>query len=157
MKPFVLLFLSGLAVAAPAVAQDRIPLGTLVGHSPTGLAPAVLSGYDDGGRRDPFTSLIVPKKAAASSRPRAGLASLSMADVSVKGIVRAGATIVAILEGPDGKSFVARRQDKLQDAVVKSIDVNGVVFVEQVVDALGVPHARDVRKALRPPSSEVAR
>ena len=49
---------------------------------------------------------------------------------------------------------MAHRKDRLQDAVVKSIDANGVVFVEQVVDGLGVAHTRDVRKALRLASTE---
>jgi hypothetical protein len=71
--------------------------------------------------------------------------------------VRNGPSVVAILEGPDGKSFVAHNQDKLQDAVVKSIDLDGVVFVAQIADAFGVMHARDVRKSLRPPAIEGAR
>jgi hypothetical protein len=135
------------AAAIPALAQERLPLGTRVGSEESA------SGYDDGGRRDPFVSLLTPKKTAAAvpaSRPRAGLAGLTLADVAVKGIVRNGPAVVAVLEGPEGKSFIARSKDRLQDAVVKSIDADGVVFVEQVVDAVGAVHSRDVRKALRP-------
>jgi hypothetical protein len=143
-----------LACAVPAAAQDRPALGSRVGNGapvnpPAG--PVQPSTYDDGGRRDPFVSLLTPKKAPAPvSQSRAGLVGLVMADVVVKGIVRTGGTTVAILEAPDGKSFVARTKDRLQDAVIKAIDAGGVTFVEQVVDVLGAAHSREVRKALRP-------
>jgi Tfp pilus assembly protein PilP len=134
--------------AAPALAQERMPLGTHVGNAES------TSGYQDGGRRDPFISLMTPKKSAVpagatSSRPRAGLAGLTLADVAVKGIVHSGPAVLAVLEGPEGRSFIAHSKDRLQDAVVKSIDADGVVFVEQVVDAVGTVHSRDVRKTLR--------
>jgi Tfp pilus assembly protein PilP len=146
MKPLLNAFLVIIAGVAPALAQERMPLGTHVGNA------AQTSGYDDGGRRDPFVSLMTPKKAAPaapSSRPRAGLAGLTLADVAVKGIVHSGPAVVAVLEGPEGRSFIARSKDRLQDAVVKSIDADGVVFVEQAVDAAGAVHSRDVRKTLR--------
>ncbi|MEO7191438.1 MAG: hypothetical protein ABI051_10320 [Vicinamibacterales bacterium] len=148
---------------SPAVAPvvvDRVPaisgtaapiaLGSRVGD-------LVASGYDDGGRRDPFSSLVMPKRASAtggpsSGRPRSGLASLVLADITVRGIVRSGTTMLAILEGPNKQSFVTRAKDRLLDAVVQSIDSQGVVFVEQV-DA-GMP-ATPVRKLLRPAGEEV--
>ena len=132
------------AMAASAVAQEPLALGTLVGNVP-------ISNYDNGGRRDPFVSLMTPGKAvvAESGRGRTGLASMSLADVSVKGMLRAGGDALAVLEGPDGRSFVVRSRDKLQDAIVKSIDRDGVVFVEQE-DAGGAIRARDIRKPLKP-------
>jgi len=69
--------------------------------------------------------------------------------------VRSGVAVLAVLEGPDGKSFVARNRDKLQDATVKSIDAEGVVFIEQQVDAGGAVHSRDIRKPLRPTTEGV--
>lgn len=139
-----------LGAAAPALAQADLPLGTRVG-SAVPAAPEA-AGYDDGGRRDPFISLLASKKPAAGAtpaRPRPGLAGVALADVAVKGVVHNGASTVALLEGPGGKSFVARTKDRLQDAVVKVIDADGVTFVQQVVDALGVSRPRDVRKSLR--------
>lgn len=114
------------------------------------------SGYDAGGRRDPFASLIVPKvttpaKAAAAraARPASGLAGVSVTDVVVKGVVRSGATMIALLQAPDGRTYMAKRQDRLQDGVVTSIDPEGVVFTARTEDAAGVVRARDVRKVLR--------
>jgi Tfp pilus assembly protein PilP len=137
--------------ATVVVGQERLPIGTRVGEDvPAPAHPA--GGYDPGGYRDPFVSLVATKKGAgtpAASRPKAGLAGLVLADVSVKGIVHNGANTFAVLEGPGGKSFVARNRDRLQDATIKKIDTDGVTFVQQVVDVLGEAHARDVKKSIR--------
>lgn len=113
-------------------------------------------GYDAGGRRDPFVSLIVPKispaaprAAAAVSRPGAGLAGIAVSDVQLKGVIRSGANFIAILEGPDGRTFMAKRLDRLVNGVVKGIEQDAVVFTERVEDASGAVRQRDVRKALR--------
>jgi len=148
MKTAILAAIATIALAAPvqAQSQDHLPPGTRVGN----IEP---SGYDGGGRRDPFVSLLTPKKAVAaqnSAQKRPGLASLALADVSVKGILKSNGTVMAVLEAPDGHSYVARSKDKLQDAVVKSIDAEGVVFIEEQVDAGGAMHPRDIRKTLRP-------
>ena len=128
-------------------AFGQVPLGSRVGAPP--------SGYDDGNRRDPFVSLLATKRQAPNApalplRKGSGLAFVSVNDVVVRGILRAGSNIMATLEGPDGKQFVAHRQDKLQDAVIKSIDKDGVVFVSQSVDVVGTAHPREVRKGLHP-------
>ena len=131
-----------LAALPPAAA---IPVGSRVGEVPT--------GYDSGGRRDPFLSLIAPKRVAVSGgganslRPRSGLASIALADVTVKGIVKNGKVMLAILEGANKQSFVARVQDRLMDGAIKSIDNEGVVFVE-VADPGMRPN--EIRKTLRP-------
>jgi hypothetical protein len=132
-----------LAVTAPAVS---IPVGARVGEFAT--------GYEDGGRRDPFASLVHPKRTAAATadgvRPRAGLASVALADVVVKGVVKSGNTMLAILESPGRQSFVTRVKDRLLDATVLTIDRDGVVFSDR---SSGVP--ADVRKPLRPQGEEV--
>lgn len=157
MKALTVLLAAGLtaplAAQAPAAPQSAsvpistasaaIPLGTRVGALPT--------GYDDGGRRDPFSSLIVSKHgpagaAADGTRPRSGLGSLALADVTVRGIIRGGNVTMAILEGPSKQSFTVRAKDRLFDAVVVSIDADSVVFADQTPGAAG----GQVKKALRP-------
>jgi Tfp pilus assembly protein PilP len=153
MKVGIVVFMLAVLSAAGARAQDRLPLGTHVGSGADARPPGTpaTTTYDDQGRRDPFVSLLVTKKSAgpASARPKAGLAGVALADVAVKGIIHNGKSTVALLEGPGGKSFIARNKDLLQDASIKSIDADGVVFVQHVVDAIGTSHARDVRKSLR--------
>lgn len=138
-------------LATSAAAQDPVRVGMRVGDPAAG---DVLVGYDSGGRRDPFVSLVLPKRpvtaaAAAEAGPRpTGLAALAVADAHVRGIVKHGDEMLAIVEGTDNQSFVVHVKDRLLDAEVKSIDARGVVFVERVEGATGAP-PREVRKPLR--------
>jgi Tfp pilus assembly protein PilP len=118
----------------------------------------VEAAYDSGGRRDPFVSLIGngPKKdpAGAAVRrvtPGAGLASLMVTEVSLKGILQGSAAAVAILEGPDGRTFIAKRQDRLLNGSIKSIEKDAVVFAEIVDEGQNGPRTREVRRLLHPP------
>jgi hypothetical protein len=56
--------------------------------------------------------------------------------------------MMAILENPDKQSYVAKVKDRLSDAVIKSIDADGVVFVE-IPDAGTNARPREIRKLLR--------
>lgn len=144
-----------LSVIAPAAAAAQIPVGSRVGSD---TVPATASTYDDGGRRDPFVTLVQKKGASAATgatgKPAAGLGALGVADVTVTGIVKAGGGFIATLRSHDGKSFTAKTRDRLQDGEVKSIDAEGVVFVQEMADALGVVKPREVRKTLRQTGAE---
>ena len=150
-----LLALAALAAsAAPLIAQDAVRVGSRVGDPPA--ATDVVVGYDSGGRRDPFVSLVVPRRPAAARAAeagprRTGLAALSVADTQVRGIVKHGSEMLAIAEGPDNQSFVLHVKDRLFDADVKAIDARGVVFVERL-EAEDGRAPREIRKPLRPAS-----
>ncbi len=121
-----------------------IPVGSRVGE--------MSSDYDDGGRRDPFASLVVAKKrptnlpTMSASRPRRGLAGLALADVSVSGVVRSGDKMLAILAGPNNQSYVTHADDHLLDATVVRVEDDGVVFAAAA--DVGGPVSQ-VRKLLR--------
>jgi Tfp pilus assembly protein PilO len=109
--------------------------------------------YDSAGKRDPFQDPLAMTTVAGEppggiDRPaRAGLASVPVGEVAVKGIARWGGTITAILEGPDRRTFVARPKDRLLDAVIVRMDERGVVFTTAVT---GDPSAAsaEIRKNL---------
>ena len=127
---------------APVAAQ--IPVGTKVGE------PLPSAGsYDSLGHRDPFLSLIAPRRASTVATPRqgTGLGSFFVDDVVVTGIARIGDLRMAILQSTDKQSYVAKVKDRLSDAVIKSIDATGVVFVE--FGGPGSSRPREVRKMLR--------
>lgn len=129
--------------AVPASAQEPIPIGTKVG------VPE--SGYKGQGRRDPFAPLVTSAPPAAAvaadtARRASGLAGLAVADAVLKGIITSGQTRIALLEAPDGKTYLARPQDRLHDAVVGRIDEDAVVLLTGTSARGG----REVRKALRP-------
>jgi hypothetical protein len=138
------------AAVGPAMSSvpAAIPVGSRVGE--------LFSTYEDGGRRDPFASLVVVRRAdtaaSADSRPRRGLAALALADIAVRGIVKNGSTMLAIIEGPNKQSFVARASDELLDASIATIDGAGVVFAQHVDGGMPPNH---VRKSLRSAGEEV--
>jgi hypothetical protein len=158
-----------LALAAPAAAQQppAVPAPTQAAGPvipPTAAPIAIgsrvgelLSSYDSGGRRDPFASLVTPRRSATGSeggraRPPAGLAGVALADVIVRGVLRNGNTMLAILEGPNRQSYVSRVNDRLLDASVARIDADGVIFAEQAERGTAPNH---LRKSLRPSGEEV--
>ena len=150
MKTRILALVMLAGSAAPAFAQ--IPVGTKVGET--------VSGYDSGGRRDPFTSLIVTKRPTPTSatlgvRAGTGLTSFSVSDVMVTGIVSAGTQKMAILQGKDRQSYVAKVGARIMDATIKSIDAQGVVFVE-LLEPGSATRPQEYRKTLRP-AAEVNR
>lgn len=142
------LSLSGLlllCLSVPVTAQETMKIGTRVGLVP--------SGYEGQSRRDPFTPLVAPPTApvapagGAPARRAPGLAGMTADDVVLKGIISSGATRLALLEGTDGKTYLAKAQDRLQDAVIRRIDVDAVVLLTNATQRAG---GREVRKPLRP-------
>ena len=118
------------------------------------------STYDDGGRRDPFVSLIVERAPSVatgtdSMQARAkGLAGVSVVDASVKGVITSGEKWIAIIAGPNGSMYLAHANDKLHDGSVRRIDRDAVVFIARVADGTGKMTSREVRKAIRSAAGE---
>jgi len=123
-------------------AQSAMTIGTRVGLPP--------SGYQASGR-DPFVPLVVPPRAGPAAGPvvpRApGLAGQAVADVELKGIIASGSTRLALLAGADGRTYLARVQDRLHDAVVRRIEADAVVLLTTAGPQTA---SREVRKVLRP-------
>jgi len=152
MKTRILILALVMAAGVVRPVSAQIPVGTKVGEP-------VSSGYDSGGRRDPFMSLIVPKRPApgqvTAGRALSGLTSISISDVMVTGIVTAGTTKMCLLQGADRQSYVAKVGARIMDATIKSIDAQGVVFVEQMEPG-NTARPQEIRKTLRP-AAEVNR
>jgi hypothetical protein len=147
MKTFNVIFIAAaVTVTFSAAAEAQIKVGTKVGEP-----RAVEHGsYDSLGRRDPFVSLIQPRKSNTEVVVRAarGLTSFALADVMVTGISRVGDTRMAILQGADRQSYVAKVNDKIADAIIKRIDASGVVFLD-LPKAGDTQRPQETRKALR--------
>jgi hypothetical protein len=110
-------------------------------------------------RRDPFVSLLKPIQADQAKGPkRPGIEGFLVQEVSLKGIVKDPKGFIAMLLGPDGKSYFVKIGQKLYDGEVTAIDATSVTFRQQVTDPMllpGQPRIRDVKKTLYP--SEEAR
>ncbi len=107
--------------------------------------------YDPEGRRDPFQSLLGRGNdpQANASRP-SGVAGLLIGDVSVKGILRDRNGFVAMIQAPEGKTFLVKTGDKLFDGSVKAISQDKVIFSQDVNDPLSLVKQREIPKAVRP-------
>ena len=89
--------------------------------------------YDAGGRRDPFVSLLgtgtAPRLASNSAE---GAAGLTVGEISVRGIMQSRGVLIAMVQGPDNKTYLVHQGDKFVDGTVKSITPQGLVLVQQV-------------------------
>jgi len=127
----------GRVIVSASCTATAIPIGTP-------LPPG--GGYDDGGRRDPFESVVARSAGAVSvsQQSSTGLRAIGVADVRLRGYLRYGDKTMAIVEGAGRRSFVIRPGDRLRDATVQSIDRSGVRFAN--AGAAGPPVV--VRKLL---------
>jgi Tfp pilus assembly protein PilP len=137
--------------ASPAPAPAPAPATAAAGQQPSKPAEAGAPfTYNPEGRRDPFVSLIGrgndPKGQGA--RPP-GVPGLLINEVSVKGIVRNSVGFVALIQGPDNKTYVVKAGDRLMDGSVKSIVQDAVVFSQDVNDPLSLVKQKEIRKTLR--------
>jgi Tfp pilus assembly protein PilP len=106
--------------------------------------------YEPDGRRDPFLSLLgTGGDWRAPSKKGDGTASLTVSEISVRGIVESRGTLVAMIQGPDSKTYIVHQGDKLADGKIKTITSTGLVVVQDVNDPLSLVKQREVRKLLR--------
>jgi Tfp pilus assembly protein PilP len=119
------------------------------------VAPAEAYSYNPEGRRDPFVSLLNRGEdfragGTRGQRPE-GLRGLLISEVTLRGLVKSQGGFVAILQGPDNRTYIVRPNDRLFDGTVRTITAEGVVFLQEVNDPLSLVKQREVRKLLRAP------
>ena len=132
--------------AAPGAGTARPPAEAQT--PPPQSKPAY--AYDPSGRRDPFVSLLGrgadPRSKA--SRP-VGLPGILINEINLKGIMRDRTGYVAMIQGPDNKTYFVKPGDRLMDGTVKSIVNDAVVFSQDVNDPLSLVKQREIKKSLR--------
>ncbi len=106
--------------------------------------------YQPDGRRDPFLSLVgVGGEQHAMSRKGEGPSGLSVNDVSVRGVMESRGALVAMIQGPDNKTYIVRQGDKLLDGTIKTVTPQGLIVIQEVNDPLSLVKQREIRKFLR--------
>ncbi len=107
--------------------------------------------YEPGDRRDPFVTLLGTgsQSQLTSKRGGEGPAGLTVAEISVRGIVQSRGTLVAMVQGPDKKTFMVHQGDKFVDGTVKTVTPQGLIIVQEVNDPLSLVKQREIRKQLR--------
>ncbi len=142
---------SGLALARQAPApQAAAPAAAQPAAPPAAPAPPETYSYQPDGRRDPFLNLI---GAAADGRIPAqkgeGPAGMTVAEISVRGIMQSRGALIAMVQGPDNRTYIMHQGDKLLDGTIKTVTPQGLIIVQQVNDPLSLVKQREVRKLLR--------
>jgi type IV pilus assembly protein PilP len=104
--------------------------------------------YEPSGRRDPFLTLIGPTTDMRSKKGE-GAAGMAVNEISVRGVLESKGKLVAMVKGPDNKTYIVHQGDRLLDGAIRSITPQGLVIEQEVNDPLSVVKQREVRKLLR--------
>ena len=97
----------------------------------------------------------VPESARARYGRRAatergeGVAGLTLGEISVRGVMQSRGALIAMIQGPDNKTYMVHAGDKLADGVVKSVTPQGLIVLQDIHDPLSSQKQREVRKLLR--------
>jgi Tfp pilus assembly protein PilP len=139
-----------LAVPAAVWAQNAPPAAPGVTAPPRAGAAADFV-YEVGGRRDPFVDLL---ETGAGASPRAtqrgeGAAGLTLSEISISGVVQSQGLLIAMIQGPDKKTYLIHPGDKLADGVVSSVNSQGIIVLQDIQDRLAPRKQREVKKLLR--------
>jgi Tfp pilus assembly protein PilP len=142
------------AQPAPAAAQP-LPAPGAAGQAkaaPTAelATPPEAYAYEPAGRRDPFLNLLgTGMDAQTMARHGDGTASMTVGEISVRGIMQSRGALIAMVEGSDKKTYVVHQGDKFRDGVIKSITPQGLIVIQEINDPLSLVKRREVRKLLR--------
>jgi Tfp pilus assembly protein PilP len=145
--------------AAPAAANPAAPqkpTAAAVPLKPAAAAPAATPPaqeaytYRADGRRDPFLNLRgTGVESKLTSRKGEGPTGMTIGEISVRGVMQSRGALVAMIQGPDNKTYLVHQGDKLLDGTIKTVTPQGLVIVQEVNDPLSLIKTREVRKLLR--------
>lgn len=149
-QTFLTLALGLQLVAAAVASAQTTPAAPAVAAAPATAAVDDYA-YRPDGRRDPFINLI---NAGTDPRPTVarridGPATFMVGDISVRGVLQTRESLVAMVQGPDNRTYLVHQGDKLADGVVKTVTPQGLVVMQDINDPLSTQKQREVRKLLR--------
>ena len=155
----ILSFVIFIGLATTALSAQKTAASTAPATAATGSAapapdaaprpPAPESyNYDPAGRRDPFTNLL-GAGSGPTSRKGEGPAGIAVAEISVRGVMQSRSGLIAMVQGPDNKTYIVHQGDKLLDGSIKTITAQGLIIEQEVNDPLSVVKQREVRRLLR--------
>jgi hypothetical protein len=143
------------SAAAPAAAQSggaQTPAATPAGQQPAQTSQDNYT-YQPDGRRDPFLNLLGTGTPAPVGRRGEGAAGLAVAEITVRGVVHARGELLAMIQGPDKKTYIVHEGDKFVDGTVRSVTPQGLIIIQEVNDPLSLVKQREIQKLLRPQPS----
>jgi len=148
--PIAFAMVSALAVAQTPAPNPTPSAGQGAAPAQSGPTPAEGYTYQADGRRDPFLNLLGAGTDPRSTGKRSdGPAGLTVSEISVRGVLESHGSLIAMVEGPDKKTYVVHTGDKFSDGVIRSITAEGLVIVQEVNDPLSLVKQREIHKKLR--------
>jgi Tfp pilus assembly protein PilP len=137
--------------AQPAPAQPAPAQPAPAAAAPQTPPPAPENyTYQSEGRRDPFLNLLnTGGDARVASRKGEGPSGLSVSDIAVRGVLQSRGSLVAMISGPDNKTYLVHQGDKFLDGTIKTVTPQGLIIVQEVNDPLSLVKQREIRKFLR--------
>ena len=147
---FVTIAAVGLARTSAAQAPASRPQSPPPAPAAKPPAPPVETYvYQPDGRRDPFISLLNTGTESSSAKRAEGPGSMSVGEISVRGVIQTRGALIAMIQGPDKKTYIVHQGDKLLDGSIKTITPRGLICVQDVNDPLSLVKQREVSKPLR--------
>jgi Tfp pilus assembly protein PilP len=140
------------AKAPPAPATSTAGQGGVTPEAAPEVGPTPAEGYtyQPDGRRDPFLNLLgTGTEPRNSGKRNEGPAGMTVAEISVRGVLVTRGSLIAMIEGPDKKTYVVHTGDRFLDGTIRSITPQGLVIVQEVNDPLSLVKQREIHKLLR--------
>jgi Tfp pilus assembly protein PilP len=129
-------FVLALSGAGPAAQQQTAP--SAPAKPPAAKAPS---------------QVLPPPARGTEGRPSGrraeGLAGLGVNEIVLRGVLRSRGSYVAMVQGPDLKTYIVHPNDRLFDGTVRAITADSLVILQEVNDPLSLTKQREVRKTLR--------
>ena len=125
------------------------PQATPAPAAQTQPPPAESYSYNPDGRRDPFVNLLGTGAEPRATRRGEGVVSLTVSEISVSGVMQSKGGLIAMVQGPDKKTYIVHQGDHLADGTIKTITPQGLIIIQEVNDPLSLVKQREVRKLLR--------
>ena len=151
MRTTAILLAACLAFGGVTSAQEPAPAQAAPPAAPSATPepPPESYTYQPEGRRDPFLNLLGTGTTPAVGSRNEGAAGLTVAEITVRGVLASGGALIAMIQAPDNRTYIVRQGDKLVDGMIRSITTTGLVIVQEVNDPLSLVKQREIHKLLR--------
>jgi hypothetical protein len=103
------------------------------------------------GHRDPFVSPVVSRSGGGSGCST-GKKCLAVDQISLRGVIRSDAGMIAIVVNALDKAYFLRENDPVFNGYVVKITGDSIIFKESFEDKLGKPLTREVTKRILTPA-----
>jgi type IV pilus assembly protein PilP len=144
---------NGNKTTAPVKApqQPKTAVTSTVTSTATTTVETEVYSYVPGGRRDPFTPIVIKEEKKALGGARTPLERYAINEFKLTGIVWGGLGYHAVLEGPDGKGYFVKQGTVIgpNRGVIKKITQTSMIIEEKFKDPTGELQKKEIVIELR--------